>query len=104
MDYYMWIDVTTAEGLLIPISDEAETFLKAQLSGIEERTNTSMLLKERKAYPIPSSRDSLFSKFNALVTKVCSHDDIDHKNCVEDPDCDEKMRLISQAPSRKKNH
>ena len=103
MDYYMWIDVTTAEGLLIPISDEAETFLKAQLSGIEERTNTS-LIPERKAYSIPLSGDSLFSTFNTLVTTPCSHEDIDHKNCVEDPSCEEKIRLISQAPSRKKNH
>jgi len=104
MDYYMWVDVTTTEALLIPISDEAETFLKAEVSGIEERTNTSLLLKERKAYLIPSSGDSLFSKFNALVTTACSHEDIDHKTCVEDPSCEEKIRLISQAPTRKKNH
>ena len=104
MDYYMWVDVTTTEALLIPISDEAETFLKAEVSGIAERTNTSLLLKERKAYLIPSSGDSLFSKFNTLLTATCSHEYIDHETCVEDPSCEEKIRLISQAPSIKKHH
>lgn len=101
MDYYMWVDATTTEALLIPISDEAETFLKAEVSGIEERTNTSLLLKERKAYLIPSPSSV---EFNALLTATCSHDDIDHETCVEDPNCKEKIRLIPQVPSRTKYH
>ena len=61
MDYYMWVDITTTEALLIPISDEAET------------------------------------------TKVCSHDDVDHKTCVNDPDCDERLRLLPELSADKKN-
>ena len=102
MDYYMWVDITTTEALLIPISDEAETFLKSEVSGIEERTNTSLLLKERKAYLIPVSGDN-YTKFNTLATKVCSHDDVDHKTCVNDPDCDERLRLLPELSADKKN-
>ena len=101
MDCYMWVDPTTSEGLLIPISDEAETYLTTQLSGIEERTNTS-ILSERTAYLLPESGDN-YTRFHALITTVCSHVDENHRTCVNDPNCDERLRLVSQAPADKKN-
>ena len=97
MDCYAWVDLSTAELLLIPISDDAETFLKAQFSGIEEKPNTSLLLEERKASLCPTS-GSDFTKLNTLIEAVCSHDDIDHRTCKNDPNCDEKLRILEESP------
>ena len=98
MDCYAWVDTKTGETILIPISDAAETFLKSQLSGIEERTNSSPLLKSRKAYASPTS-GSNYTKLNTLLSTVCSHDDLSHRTCVNDPNCGEKLRILEEFPS-----
>ena len=97
MDCYTWVDLSTGETILIPVSDAAETFLKAQLTGIEERSNTSLLLTDRQAYASPTS-GSNYLKLNTLIEAVCSHDDIDHRTCKNDPNCDEKLRILEEAP------
>jgi len=102
MDCYMWVDTSSGKSLAIPISDEAETYLKNEIPGIGEAANTS-LLPERQAYLIPETGDN-FVRMLALLSVTCSHDVIDHQTCVNDPNCDEKIRMISQAPTRKKNH
>ena len=102
MDCYMWVDVSTTKSLMIPISDDSETYVKNQLSGITEATNTA-LLPDRQAYIAPETGDNL-TKLLTLLSVVCTHDKIDHETCVNDPNCDEKIRMISQAPTRKVNH
>jgi hypothetical protein len=102
MDCYMWVDTSTGKSLMIPISDASETYVKNELPDIEEATNTS-LLPARQAYVTPETGAN-FTRMLTLISTVCSHDDIDHETCVDDPDCDEKIRLLSQLPTRKKKH
>ena len=96
MDCYIWSDRLTGNALLIPVSDAAETYVKNELSGISEATNTS-LMPDRQAYVLPQTGGN-----NARLTTLlapCSHDKIDHDTCVDDPGCDEKIRLLPQAPA-----
>jgi len=97
MDCQIWVDPATGNTLLIPISDASETYVKNELSGIAEVANTS-LSSARQAYVLPQTGDNN-TKLNTLLAVICTHAKINHETCVNDPGCDEKIRLISQAPA-----